>query len=287
MRKSSQIPVHSLQERGKSNFEINKIEQGIIDLSNYPSEVEHRDDYYIFIYQECGNSHITIDFQDITLSDNSIFCIQPGQVHFGSFAPDTTAWVISAAAEWVPAEFRAFLTNSAVSKQPLHISTDNDILIFQKALNLLYSFENEGSPFIKQATKSMFDVCLQLFIQLLQQASEDSLEHNSRPAMITQQFKSSLLSNFRIMKSPAEFAWLLNITPAYLNEVIKDNTGHPVSHWIHQEIILEAKRTLFYTNNTSKEIAHALGYSDPAYFIRLFKKLTGLSPLQFRQKYRK
>lgn len=287
MRKSSQIPLRSLQERGKSNFEINKIEQGIVDLSNYPSEVEHRDDYYIFIYQECGNSNITIDFQDIILSDNSIFCIQPGQVHFGNFAPDTSAWIISAAAEWVPAEFRVFLTNSTISKQPLPINADNDNLIFKKALDLLCSFEDQDSPFIKQAVKSMFDVCLQLFIQLLQQASEDSLQRNSRPAMITQQFKSLLLSKFRMMKSPAEYATLLNITPAYLNEVVKDKTGHPVSHWIHQEIILEAKRTLFYTNNTSKEIAHALGYSDPAYFIRLFKKVTGVSPLQFRQKYRK
>lgn len=89
------------------------------------------------------------------------------------------------------------------------------------------------------------------------------------------------------MKSPAEYATVLNITPAYLNEVVKAVTGNPVSYWIHQEIILEAKRALFYTESTVKEIAHLIGFSDPAYFIRLFKKLTGASPLQFRQKYRK
>lgn len=287
MGKKSQIPVHSLGERGKSNFEINKIEKGMVDLSSYPSEVEHRDDYYIFIYQEYGSSNITIDFQDVTLSDHSIFCIQPGQVHFGNFAPDTSAWIVSAAAEWVPAEFRVFLTNSTISRQPLRITTAHNILIFQKALDLLHLFENENGPLSKQAVKSMFDVCLQLFIQMLQEASANNFQSNSRPAMITQQFKSLLLSNFRIMKSPAEYATVLNITPAYLNEVVKDKTGYPVTHWIHQEIMLEAKRTLFYTNNTSKEIAHALGYSDPAYFIRLFKKITGISPLQFRQKYRK
>lgn len=287
MDNKGKIPVHSLEERGKSNFEINRIEQGVIDLSNYPPEVEHRDDYYIFIYQECGNSNITIDFQDIILSDHAIFCIQPGQVHFGNFAPDTTAWIIFAAAEWVPAEFRIFLTRSAISKQPLSITAAHDILIFKKSLDLLYSFENQDSPFIKQATKSMFDVCLQLFMQFLKQASARDVQHNSRPALITQQFKSLLLSNFRMMKSPAEYAELLNITPAYLNEVVKEKTGYPVSHWIQQEIILEAKRTLFYTNNTSKEIAHALGYSDSSYFIRLFKKVTGISPLQFRQKYPK
>jgi len=89
------------------------------------------------------------------------------------------------------------------------------------------------------------------------------------------------------MKTPAEYAESLHITPAYLNEVVKDTTGYPVSYWIHNEIVLEAKRMLFYTEQSVKEIAHILGYVDVAYFIRLFKKRTQITPLQFRQKYPK
>ncbi len=61
------------------------------------------------------------------------------------------------------------------------------------------------------------------------------------------------------MKSPSQYAAALNISPAWLNEVVKETTGFPVSHWIHQEIILEIKRMLYYTGNTVKEIAHLLG----------------------------
>jgi AraC-like DNA-binding protein len=89
------------------------------------------------------------------------------------------------------------------------------------------------------------------------------------------------------MKSPSEYAAALNISPSYLNEVVKDTTGHPVSYWIHQEIILEAKRMLFYTNSTVKEISYALGYNDTTYFIRLFSKNAGMPPLQFRCNSRK
>jgi AraC-like DNA-binding protein len=51
--------------------------------------------------------------------------------------------------------------------------------------------------------------------------------------------------------------------------------------------MLEAKRRLFYTNESVKEIAFRLGYDDYAYFTRLFTKVCGISPTRFREIYRK
>ncbi|MVT08762.1 helix-turn-helix domain-containing protein [Chitinophaga tropicalis] len=287
MGKISQIPIRTLEERGKSTFEISRIEPCVRDFSIYLSNIKHRDDYFAFIYLESGKCTITVDFQAITLTPSSIFCIQPGQVHSGNFTPTISAWILLATAEWIPAEFRNLLMNTTILSRPVGISTDTDVLLFRDALRLLQTFEDRNDFLTEQAIRSMFDVCLQLFIQLFQQATGNSCQSNLRPVLITRQFKSLLFSNFRHMKSPSEYASILNITPAYLNEVVKGTTGFPVSHWIHQEIILEARRSLFYTNTTVKEIAYALGYSDPAYFIRLFKRVTGISPLQFRQKYLK
>lgn len=287
MRKTTHIPIHRLEERGKSNFEIHKIERGVVDLSKYPSDIEHRDDYYIFIYQESGNSNITVDFHEVILSSNSIFCIQPGQVHFGHFAPETSAWIISVVSEWIPTEFRLFLRETAIWDMPLDIRSDQKKRLFRDSLILLQAFEEQDETFSEQILKSMFKVCLHLFMQVFQQAIGGNSKNNLRPEVITREFKSLLLSNFRIMKSPAEYGLSLNITPAYLNEVVKETTGYSVSHWIHQEIILEAKRMLFYSNQTVKEIAHNLGYADAAYFIRLFRKIAGLPPLKFRAKYHK
>ena len=64
-------------------------------------------------------------------------------------------------------------------------------------------------------------------------------------------------------------------------------TGFPISYWIHQQVVLEAKRLLYYTNMDVKEIAFSLGYEDPTYFSRLFSKVTGISPGAFRQKFHK
>src|SRR5690606_39971631 len=52
---------------------------------------------------------------------------------------------------------------------------------------------------------------------------------------------------------------------------------------ILQRIILEAKRMLLFTDESSKAIAYHLRFEDPSYFSRCFKRKTGYSPLNFRQ----
>lgn len=49
---------------------------------------------------------------------------------------------------------------------------------------------------------------------------------------------------------------------------------------------MEAKRLLYFTDNTVKEIAYEVGYDEPVYFGKLFKKITKLTPLEFRKKFR-
>ncbi|MNV77259.1 HTH-type transcriptional activator Btr [compost metagenome] len=109
---------------------------------------------------------------------------------------------------------------------------------------------------------------------------------NSRPLQLTRQFRSMLLGHFKTVKGPAEYAAMLNISLTYLNEVVKSNTGFPVSYWIHHEVILEAKRLLYYTDLSMKEIAFSLGFADHTYFSRLFTKVSGISAGKFRRTYR-
>jgi AraC-like DNA-binding protein len=85
-------------------------------------------------------------------------------------------------------------------------------------------------------------------------------------------------------KSPSDYARALHISTPYLNECVRDVTGFPVSYHIQQRVILEAKRLLYHSNKTVKEIAAELGYDDHAYFSRVFTKITGMTALAFRNK---
>jgi len=97
-----------------------------------------------------------------------------------------------------------------------------------------------------------------------------------------------LLNNYYIQESEIivpnvqTFSEQLNITPAYLSDILKINTGKTAIEHIHTKIISEAKILLKQTELTATEIAIKFGYDSPHYFSRLFKKKTNLTPIQFR-----
>ncbi|MGK4568403.1 helix-turn-helix domain-containing protein [Flavobacterium sp. 3HN19-14] len=97
-------------------------------------------------------------------------------------------------------------------------------------------------------------------------------------------FRQLLEKNYGTLKRPGEYAKLLNISTPYLNECIKNSTSSSVSQLIHERVILEAKRLLYHTDKSVKEIAFELGYADYPYFTRLFRKVTGITALAFKRK---
>lgn len=78
------------------------------------------------------------------------------------------------------------------------------------------------------------------------------------------------------------YANKLNITPNYLNIIAKRNLGITAKEQINLQLTLVAKMLLDTTDLTVKEIAERLHYDDPSYLCRIFRKQTGLSPIQYR-----
>lgn len=78
----------------------------------------------------------------------------------------------------------------------------------------------------------------------------------------------------------------LGISVAHLNALCRRLTNHSALSLIHARMGLEARRYLIYTSMPVKDIAEALGFSDPAYFTRFFKRQTGLAPAVFRTRSR-
>lgn len=74
----------------------------------------------------------------------------------------------------------------------------------------------------------------------------------------------------------------LNISANALAKKIKAASGKTFQTVVNDRIAIEAMRKLFNTNKSVKEIAYDLGYEDPSYFHRFFKKLTGRTPQEFR-----
>ena len=95
-------------------------------------------------------------------------------------------------------------------------------------------------------------------------------------------FSKLIEKHYRKHLPISHYAALLGITPVYLNAVCQRLARQRALSIVHQRLLLEAKRNLIYTTLNVSQIAHLLGFSEPAYFTRFFKRLTGKSPNVFR-----
>ena len=80
------------------------------------------------------------------------------------------------------------------------------------------------------------------------------------------------------------YAKELQITPNYLSAVVKSESGMTVIEWLNQRIIREAKVLLLHSEKAVYEVAANLGFNNTSFFIKFFKRETGLSPRAYRTK---
>jgi AraC-like DNA-binding protein len=85
------------------------------------------------------------------------------------------------------------------------------------------------------------------------------------------------------IKTAKEFAADLSLTPNYLNALLKKHTGQNVSTHIRNRLLDESKALLLQTDWTVQDIGYAIGFADQPNFSTFFKKLTGITPIDFRK----
>ena len=95
------------------------------------------------------------------------------------------------------------------------------------------------------------------------------------------QFKLIVESEFAEQNSIHSIAGKLAITTNSLYNAVKIYSGLSPKEFITNRLILEAQRKLYYSETSVKELAYELGFSDPDYFSKLFKKNTGKSISEF------
>jgi AraC family transcriptional activator of pobA len=100
---------------------------------------------------------------------------------------------------------------------------------------------------------------------------------------LMRRFRRSVEANFRQHWPVARYAEELGITADRLHAICSQEMGQPPKTLIHERLMLEAKRSLVYTNLTIAEIASDLGFNDTAYFSRFFAKRAGVSAVAYRR----
>lgn len=278
----SHIRIHLLNERAELGLEVKHFtdSESWDEIEDFPV---HRDDHYIFLLAESGTGSMDVDFNQVVLGERNLYFVAPGQIHHNVNARQSEVWLVLTTPPFIPKEYLEVFESKLLLQEPCLLD-EAQFVQCQEILRMLekqYQSDPEG-VFYRQLTFALLDTFLCTVARAYLPAKTSLTDNVSRPAQITRGFRKLLLENFQSQKSPSFYAYRLNISESYLNEAVKRTTGFTVTYWIQQQVVLEAKRLLCFSQFNVKEIAYALGYKDHTYFSKLFKQFTRMTPLAFR-----
>jgi AraC-like DNA-binding protein len=277
------IPVNQLpEESNRGIMMMRESFDGAPDSEHI--ERSHRDGGYTFIIQEKGKTVIEIDFQTHPIQAPSVIFIHPHQVHRVIAFEDAvvSTWIITE--ENLRPEYLSLLEGLAPVSMLLIIPETLAVLMEAAALCMKLS-EKKTEALYYTILKGSINTLVALMISQYLSVSKPAEPH-TRCDDITREFKTALEKQYKSIKNPSEYASILNLSSSYLNECVKAVTGKSISTHIQQRVVLEAKRLLYHSGRSVKEIAAEMGYDDYSYFTRLFTKIVGMTPIVFRDKNR-
>ena len=241
---------------------------------------------YTFIWNRGRPKHWEIDLLPVEIPSHSIFSLSPGQTLSLSGQTDDYI-VIQFNREFYCVQdhdhevsCNGILFNGALST-PILVLDENE----QRSFTILLQVIEEEFRNKDEVQLEMLKTVLKRFIikctRLAKLQFADKLI-NPQDLDIVRHFSAQVERHFETLHKVSDYADLMNKSPKTLSNVFNQLGEKTPLKFIHNRIVLEAKKLLMYTDKSAKEIAFELGFSDPVQFSRLFKSETGITPGGFK-----
>jgi AraC-like DNA-binding protein len=272
-------------ERG--HFHINRLEA----MPPLPEHIitPHKHRFYELFLVESGEAIHAVDYQEYKLYKNTFFFIAQGQLHF--WAKTNRENIRGYRLMFTEDFFQMNQMNNQFLFELIHLDNIYQhpfIALSPKQNRLIYTYfdllfeeYNRDSRYEKALQSLLFLLLAEIHRLYESPSPTDSSKHQ---ATIFKQFMMQLETHFAEKWSASDYAQALHISPRHLNRIVHNMTNQSLTQVIQNRIVLEAKRLLTFTDLTVHQISDTLGFEDSAYFARYFRKATGLSPTDFKNK---
>ena len=176
------------------------------------------------------------------------------------------------------------------ANEALHLSPKEEKQTESIVENIDMEYQNNHDEFSKDIIISQLSTLLKYANRFYErqflnrkELSNDLLERFNQ--QLENYFDSGQLQENGI-PSIEQIADKLSVSQRYLSDTLKKETGKTSIEHLQLYLIDEAKNILLNPNKTVSEVAYELGFEYPPYFSRLFKKKEGISPTEYREKYK-
>jgi AraC family transcriptional activator of pobA len=274
-------------EQRNVSFSISKMED-IYTKRNGEIDEPHRHNFYtVLIINKAKGLH-KVDFNTYELSNHQLFFVAPGQVHQVIETEKSVGFVMTFSNLFlvensIPISFIDSLNLfQNYGQSPPLLPIDEQFEVIEGYANNIFKLFNSDTnmknysigSFLKLLLIECNNICAINPIESDIDTSGDNLIRT---------FKKAVENNYTKEHSTTFYANELFISPDHLNRTVRAKIGKTAKEYIQARIITEAKRLLYFTDLTTKEIGYELGFNEPANFSAFFKKHTQLSPSKFKE----
>lgn len=240
----------------------------------------HKKTQYFFLFIKKGTALHQVDMQAINVSDNQLLFVLPHQIHILS-----------------PHQENMEYYKMSIDEQCLSLLPKSFPFLINPLQNQLVSIKADAV----QRTSWAFESLCQLlqvkdapttliltYLDSLLTEINHAYFHNQRSQSVSNEkltkyiaFKLLVEKELTQHLTIEEICRRLAVNATYLYNIVKEFSGLSAKEYLNQRLILEAQRKLYYSETSVKEVAFELGFNDPDYFSRLFRKVTGHTVSQF------
>lgn len=285
MSKIVQYHLHKLQPQ-KLQFEIYNLKDYVRN-SGQKATVPHSHTYHQLIWFFDSKSKHLVDFNTYDVKADTIIFIAKDQVHAFDDNHETEGLLIHFNDSFfmhtevdIFLKYQIFKTN----ENPFY-TLDNEAIAAGKTYMQL--IKNEMAYRKRFGFEDTVRFLLKCFLIQLERTHQNGVDKKlaltSTENLRFYHFKELVEENYKKGLPVSRYADLMSISTKTLNTITKKVSDRSPSEHIADRIILQSKRLLRFSELNVGEIAFKVGFDDPSYFIKYFKRHVGFSPMVFRK----
>jgi len=234
------------------------------------------------LYVQRGQAQVEIEGVRSVVDEAAIQVVPPLTVHGFRFSADIQGHVLTFGTALVAdLEQRLGAPLSVLTKAACYPLGMDRV----RLRNLIETLQQEyqGHEPSRVTLLEALVTALMVWISRRQQLGQAPRNRDERDRQLLGQYLRLVEAHYREHLSVEDFAARMNIQSLQLNQLCRALSGQTALQVVHQRLLLEARRNLIYTRMSIGQLSDSLGFSDPTYFARFFKRLSGQTPNGYRR----
>ena len=236
-----------------------------------------------------GKGGLMHDFRETETHGATLFFLSPGQVHTIAPGSRMSGTIISFTREFLEEGG----TEGFLLDLPFFFTTDRAPWLRLKPANIPWvkgifqELQDEYDNALAGAGEVFRSLLRVLFVRAARwHAVESPVVARSRQTILARRFLQEIERHHHHWLTLDPYAKELGVTANHLNDVMRKETGQAAGEHLRLRRLLDAKRQLLHSTLSISEIGYGLGFDDPSYFSRFFRRYEGVTPAEFRKQIR-